>query len=217
MMDSTNNTHISIEEQKSLFERSIIEAFKEKISKNIIEKLTIALDEIKSIVNEIKQSNNSLSQNNSEINKKFLLNNNILDKLSRIVQRKFFNVNILIAKIYESLIDPNNYHMLSHDIILLINFSNEVLNLLESIKSTIVSKQLEKKCSSFLIYLLNFEELKTLIVSIVDERLREQKIIKQSSNQHQLTEIFKSIDSHIWNPPNSVPSTLKLLQEDRNK
>jgi hypothetical protein len=64
---------------------------------------------------------------------------------------------------------------------------------------------------------LNFEELKTLIVSIVDERLREQKIIKQSSNQHQLTEIFKSIDSHIWNPPNSVPSTLQLLQENPNK
>jgi hypothetical protein len=62
-------------------------------------------------------------------------------------------VNILIAKIYESLLDPDNFLILSNDPMLLINFSNDVLNLLDSIKFTIVSRQLEKRCSSFLSYL----------------------------------------------------------------
>lgn len=144
-----NVTHSNLEE-KSIFERAIIEAFKQKYSAHIYEKLTIALDEIKYMVNDIKTD---------QLKKQYLLNKNILDKMSRIIERKFFNVNILVAKIFESLLDPNNFPILSHDLNLLINFSNEVLNLLERIKSTIVSRQLEKKCSSFLNYLLALDGL----------------------------------------------------------
>lgn len=144
-------TLITIGEEKSIFERAIIEAFKQKQSKSIYEKLSIALDEIKFMVNEINTNENSMMR--------YLLNRNTLDKLSRIIERKYFNVNILIAKIYENLLDPANFSILSDDINLLIKFSNDVLNLLENIESTIVSKSLEKKCSSFLNYLINLQGL----------------------------------------------------------
>ena len=49
--------------------------------------------------------------------------------------------------------------------------SNDILNLLEMIKSTLISKQLEIKCSSFLNYLYNFlgisEEQKNTIQEYV--------------------------------------------------
>ena len=108
------------------------------------EKLLIALDEIKILKGEIKS--------NAEQHR-YLLNKNIVDKLSRIQERKYFNVNMLISKIYESLLDSEFYDFLSNDIDLLIKFSNDILNLLEMIKSTLISKQLEIKSSSFLNYL----------------------------------------------------------------
>lgn len=51
---------ISLVEEKSVFERAIIEAFKQKSSKAIYEKLNIALDEIKYIVADIKKNNQSI-------------------------------------------------------------------------------------------------------------------------------------------------------------
>jgi hypothetical protein len=51
---------ISLVEEKSVFERAIIEAFKQKSSKAINEKLNIALDEIKYIVADIKKNNRSI-------------------------------------------------------------------------------------------------------------------------------------------------------------
>jgi len=51
---------INLNEEKSVFERAIIEAFKEKTSKAIYEKLNIALDEIKYIVADIKKNNQSI-------------------------------------------------------------------------------------------------------------------------------------------------------------
>jgi hypothetical protein len=107
--------------------------------------LKIALDEIKVFITDFRKE--------QKLNI-FLLNKNILDKLSRIVERKFLNVNILVAKIYEILLDPANFEILSNDAMLLITFSNDVIHLLDSIKSTIVARQLEKKISAFLCYLL---------------------------------------------------------------
>ena len=78
-------------EEKSTFERAIIEAFKQTNSNECIKKLLIAYDEIKFFIKDINQSNG----------KKFILNRNFLDKISRIIERKYFNVNILIAKIFE--------------------------------------------------------------------------------------------------------------------
>jgi hypothetical protein len=100
---------------------------------------------------------------------KSLLNKNILDKLGRIQERRHFNVNILIAKIYENLLDPSNFDILSKDTNLLINFSNDILNLLEKIKTTNVSRPLEKRCSSFLTYLLNLSGLSEEQKEIIKE------------------------------------------------
>jgi hypothetical protein len=113
-------------------------------------KFGIALDEIKFIVSDIKRNPNE---------GKRLLNRNILDKFSRIIEMEYFNVNILIAKIYGNLLDPDNFGILSNHPIQLINFSNDVLNLLDSIKFTIVSRQLKKRCISFLSFLLSYPGL----------------------------------------------------------
>ncbi len=51
---------ITLAEEKSVFERAIIEAFKQNSSKAIYEKLNIALDEIKYIVADIKKNNQSI-------------------------------------------------------------------------------------------------------------------------------------------------------------
>ena len=180
LQNETIQTIITIGEEKSIFERAIIEAFKQKHSKAIYEKLMIALDEIKFMVNDIKTNQNAKIR--------VLLNKNTLDKLSRIIERKYFNVNILIAKIYENLLDPSNFPILSEDINMLIKFSNEVLNLLESIDSTIVSKSLEKKCSSFLNYLINLEGLDSEQITTISE------IINNFPTRN-CSPVYKSFDS----------------------
>ncbi len=91
--------------------------------------------------------------------RKFVLNKNILDKFSRILERKLFNVNILIAKIFDNLLEPENFDILSDDFNLLINFSNEVLNLLDDIKSSLVAPRLSQRCYSFLQYLIKSNRL----------------------------------------------------------
>ena len=104
--------------------------------------------------------------------KKFLLNKNILDKFSRIIERKYFNVSILIAKIFENLLEPDNFDLLSNDPSLLINFANDVLSLLELIKYTIVSRQLEKRCSSFLSFLSMFKGLDNEQKEIIQDLIK---------------------------------------------
>jgi hypothetical protein len=68
-----NQTIITVGEDKSLFERAIIEAYKQKQSKNIYEKLSIALDEIKFMVDDIKKSK-KISSQDSKGTKNYLLN-----------------------------------------------------------------------------------------------------------------------------------------------
>lgn len=70
---------INLVEEKSVFERAIIEAFKQKSSKAIYEKLNIALDEIKYIVADIKKNNQSFPgqfNQNSTCKNKFHLRKN---------------------------------------------------------------------------------------------------------------------------------------------
>ena len=136
---SPNNT-----EDKSTFERKIIEAFRQENAYECMKKLTIAYDEIKFYIKDIKSSNG----------KNFILNRNLLDKLNRLVERKYFNINILIGKIFNDLLETSNFDILSNDTNLLIQLSNQILNNLDIIKTTNVSLNLEKKCSTFLNFLL---------------------------------------------------------------
>ena len=127
--------------EKSIFERAIIEAFKQIKVSVCCEKLTIAFNELPNYVEETKN------------NKKYLLNSNILDKLNRISERNFININILISKIFINILDENNFLLLSNDAIILIAFSNALINILDSISSCNVYYELTKKIVSFLKFL----------------------------------------------------------------
>ncbi len=61
---------------------------------------------------------------------------------------------------------------------------------------------------------MTVDELKAIISSIVDERLRGQE---QSGAKRSLQEIFDSIDRHRWTPPPGAKSSLELLREDRDR
>jgi hypothetical protein len=97
--------------------------------------------------------------NHNQLNKKYILNKNILDKLSRITERKLFNVNILVSRIYDTLLESENFSILSNDFNFLINFSNEILNLLDLTKSTLAAPRLNLKCYNFLQYLIKSQNL----------------------------------------------------------
>ena len=138
------NVNPSNTEDKSTFEKTIIEAFRQENVYECMKKLTIAYDEIKFYIKDIKSSNG----------KNFILNRNLLDKLNRLVERKYININVLIGKIFNDLLETSNFEILSNDTNILIQLSNQILNTLDIIKTTNVSLNLEKKCSTFLNYLL---------------------------------------------------------------
>ena len=170
---STNNNSLVVEDNKSLFERAIIEAFKEKEEMKITTKLKIALDEIKFYVQEIKELNQTQS------GKSYLINSNIIDKLSRLTSRRLFYVKIMIGRIYNSLITEELVPILTNNNDLLFKFSNEVLNLQEDIKTTSLSYSLQKK----LLILLKF------MTSLQNIDYEQEQIIKE------LMKSFSSLNS----------------------
>ena len=135
--------NIKVIEEKTNFEKIIIETFKQSNPIDCFINLNIALEEVNSYINEIKESKGT----------KTLINKNLLDKFNRIFERNFFYVNILIGKIFNSFLDSSNYNILSSDFVLLISFLNLVLNILEFIQGTNISIDLEIKCFSFLNFL----------------------------------------------------------------
>lgn len=201
-------------EAKSIFERALIEAAKQKSNKAIIEKLTIAYDEIKFIVKEILDSNNAESNNkitfdysNKESNiknnqlildpesnikdkqyVKYILNYNILDKLSRLIERNYFCVKMVVGKIFEKLLDFENFKILSNDINLIIRFANEALNLIEFLKSTTTAYVLERKCLSFLDFLN-----KSTIFDISSDQYKAIDVILKSLPMKNSSEAFKNV------------------------
>ena len=164
-----NPVHESILESKSLFERAIIEAFKEVEETNMTNKLKIALDEMRFYVQDI------IEMNSKGKTKSFLLNPNILDKLSRLIERKLFYVKIMVGRIYEAIIEEQNIPILTESTDILIKFSNEVLNLNDEIKTTYISSLLERK----LIVLLNY--IKSLKNIDYDQEIVIKDLVKNFS------------------------------------
>ena len=74
-------------QEKSVFERAIIEAFKQFKVSDVYEKLSIAYSELPLYITEIKK------ENTQEKNKRFILNLNIIDKIGRIMERNYVNNN----------------------------------------------------------------------------------------------------------------------------
>ena len=169
-----------MQDVKTLFERAIIEAFKQTSNKLIIEKLTIAYDEIKFMVKDIQDIQNNEMKLNSNISieisdnqkSRFILNSNILDKLRRLIERQFFCVKMVIGRIYEKLLDTENFSLLSNDVDLLIQFTNEVLFLIDDLKSTNTATILDKKCISFLNFLKQGGRLNNEQMQVIDELVK---------------------------------------------
>ena len=142
-IELNENVKLNSKDEKSLFEKYIIEAYKQTNSIESVNKLNLAFGEIHQYINDIKQSKGT----------KNLINKNILDKVNRIIERKNLNSTIILAKIFNTLLESSNYNILSNDANLLISLSNSILNILEIIYRTNIAFELEKKCSSFLNFL----------------------------------------------------------------
>ena len=142
-IELNENVKLNSKDEKSLFEKYIIEACKQTNSIESVNKLNLAFGEIHQYINDIKQSKGT----------KNLINKNILDKVNRIIERKNLNSTIILAKIFNTLLESSNYNILSNDANLLISLSNSILNILEIIYRTNIAFELEKKCSSFLNFL----------------------------------------------------------------
>ncbi|MBW4588147.1 hypothetical protein G7B40_002510 [Aetokthonos hydrillicola Thurmond2011] len=61
---------------------------------------------------------------------------------------------------------------------------------------------------------MTVEELKALIIDIVNERLSSKEQAPQDNRS--VKEILESIERHRWTPPPGSKSTLELLREDRD-
>ena len=134
-------------QEKSVFERAIIEAFKQYKVSEIYEKLNIAYSELPLYIAEIKK------QNTQEKNKLFILNLNIIDKIGRIIERNYVNINILISKIFDIFLEKDNLKYLSDNSNILIILSNQIMTILEIIKSCDFCQELTEKSINFMIYL----------------------------------------------------------------
>ena len=134
-------------QEKSVFERAIIEAFKQFKVSDVYEKLSIAYSELPLYITEIKK------ENTQEKNKRFILNLNIIDKIGRIMERNYVNINILISKIYDILLEQENLNILSDNSNILIILSNQIMTILEIIKSCHNYQELTEKAINYMTYL----------------------------------------------------------------
>ena len=143
-MEENNKLEIK---EKSNFEKSIIEAFKQAKVSDIYDSLEMALSQLPMYINEIKNQNNKIKDQN------FILNLNILDKLSRIIERNYININILISKTFITLLSEEHFKLLSDNSSVLINLSNLLISILEEIKYTDNYYELIKKSINYMKYL----------------------------------------------------------------
>ena len=112
-------------QEKSVFERAIIEAFKQFKVSEIYEKLNIAYSELPLYISEIKKLNTQ------EKNKHYIINSNIIDKIGRLIERNYVNINILISKIFDTFLEQENLNILSDNSYILITLSNQIITILE--------------------------------------------------------------------------------------
>ena len=134
-------------QEKSVFERAIIEAFKQFKVSEIYEKLNIAYSELPLYISEIKKLNTQ------EKNKHYIINSNIIDKIGRLIERNYVNINILISKIFDTFLEQENLNILSDNSYILITLSNQMITILELIKSCHNYQELTEKAINYMIYL----------------------------------------------------------------
>ena len=146
-----DSVKLEVTKEKSTFERAIIEAFKQKKVSDVCDKLSIAYEELPNYIEEIKVKG-------KEQNNNFILNSNIIDKISRIIERNFININILISKMFNILLTEENIPLLSDNPTILINLSNQIMLILEIIKSCDNYNELTQKSINYMKYLITNSE-----------------------------------------------------------
>ena len=172
-----DNVKLEIQE-KSVFERGIIEAFKQNKVSDVYEKLGIAYSELPLYINEIKKQNVQEKNINH-----FILNSNIIDKLDRLLERNYININILISKIFDIFLDKENLNILSDNHVILINLSNQIVTILDIIKSCDNYYELTEKAINYLSYLIdNSEKFLSSEQTEIITNLQNQLNIKLKSN-----------------------------------
>ena len=172
-----DNVKLEIQE-KSVFERGIIEAFKQNKVSDVYEKLGIAYSELPLYINEIKKQN--AQEKNID---HFILNSNIIDKLDRLLERNYININILISKIFDIFLDKENLNILSDNHVILINLSNQIVTILDIIKSCDNYYELTEKAINYLSYLIdNSEKFLSSEQTEIITNLQNQLNIKLKSN-----------------------------------
>ena len=159
--------------EKSIFERAIIESFKQNKVKDVCEKLTIAYEELPNYIDEIKKE--------KEKKQNFILNLNIIDKISRIIERNYININILISKIFNIFLIKENIPLLSDNPAILINLSNQIITILETIKSCENYNELIKQSINYMKYLTNnskkyLSDEQTEIINNLQKTLNEKSM-----------------------------------------
>ena len=145
-----DSVKLEVSREKSIFERAIIEAFKQKKVSDVCEKLSIAYEELPLYIEEIKEKEKNKDKEKNNI---FILNFNIIDKISRIIERNYININILISKIFNILLNEENIPLLSDNPIILINLSNQLMTVLDIIKSCENFDELTKKSINYMKFL----------------------------------------------------------------
>ena len=172
-----DNVKLEIQE-KSVFERGIIEAFKQNKVSDVYEKLGIAYSELPLYINEIKKQNAQEKNINH-----FILNSNIIDKLDRLLERNYININILISKIFDIFLDKENLNILSDNHVILINLSNQIITILDIIKSCDNYYELTEKAINYMSYLIdNSEKFLSSEQTEIITNLQNQLNIKLKSN-----------------------------------
>ena len=136
---------VDFDNNKLEFEILIKSSVKESNISNCYNQLLKAYNELPNYIEKIKNSKN----------KAFILNFSILEKIDRLIQRNYININILLSKILYIILNASNFEFLSDDSKTLIYLTNISINILELISAYELYHNLIKRISTFLNFLKN--------------------------------------------------------------
>ena len=145
MKENDKIIKVEYDKSKSEFEQLILNSFKEPNITNSYNHLLKAYNELPNYIDQIKNSRKIA----------YIINTNIIDKINRLSQRNYININILLSKILYTILNASNFALLSDDSKTLIFLSNTSMNLLELISSYELYHNLIKRVITFLNYLKN--------------------------------------------------------------
>ena len=139
---------VEINKNKPEFELLIKNSVKESDVSNCYNQLLNAYNELPNYIEQIKNSKKIT----------YILNFSILEKIDRLSQRNYININILLSKILYSILNASNFELLSNDSKILVYLSNLSINILELISSNELYQNLIKRITTFLNFLKNNSE-----------------------------------------------------------